>query len=68
MDTYTIDLHKSSNQYQSYQGQMTYDPASGSIYIYKMDNWVEIKEYNLEKAEKQRIRKQKIKNIINEEY
>jgi hypothetical protein len=33
-----------------------------------MDNWVEIKEYNLEKAEKQRIRKQKIKNIINEEY
>ena len=68
MDTYTINLHKSANQYLSYQGQMTYDTATESIYIYKMDRWVEIKEYDLEKAEKQRIRKEKIKNIINEKY
>ena len=67
MDTYTINSNKQSNNSANYTGQITYDTDSGKLYFYDMDTWVEINE-NLDKKEKQRIRKKKINNIINERY
>ena len=68
MDTYTINSNKQSNNSTSYHEQISYDTDSGKLYYYYMDKWVEIEEEIDKKKEKQRIRKKKINNIINERY
>ena len=69
MYTYNIDYHKGPtvNLSTTYNGQMSYDKDSGGMLIcVEGGKWLTMKEYD--KFEKQKIRKQKIKNIIDAKY